>query len=344
MSKISIIVPVYNAELYLPECLNSILCQSFHDFEVIIINDGSTDGSFSICEKFAEKDSRINLFSIHNSGVSCARNFGLEKATGEWITFIDSDDWVEADYLEVLLRQTTNDTDIVMGNFFFNGRKLKIGRCSREIIRKEDFPSYPQSLMVSDCSKADAIEIDVEILCAACGKLTRRSVIEYSDIRFDESLKLNEDGLFHLSCYLRAKDIVIINVPLYHYRILNTSSNRHYREDVIEQMNAWALGFNKVVDGLPKQIKEDFISLSNYRRYLNIINMFFYHEECKLDYHSKVALLSKTLKNYDYHIYKINSNLLFAKRVEMLLLRLRVVCLLIFFTKVKRIVKKHLRK
>ena len=102
---ISVIVPVYNVEPYLRKCLDSIVNQTYRDFEILIIDDGSTDGSGRICDEYAEKDSRIKVFHTENRGLSCARNLGLAEAKGEWIGFVDSDDWIEPDMYEVLIRR-----------------------------------------------------------------------------------------------------------------------------------------------------------------------------------------------------------------------------------------------
>lgn len=97
--QISIVVPVYNVEKYLERCIDSILAQTFTDFELLLINDGSKDSSGLICDKYAEKDSRIRVFHKENGGVSRARNLGISNARGRWLCFIDSDDWVDKEYL-----------------------------------------------------------------------------------------------------------------------------------------------------------------------------------------------------------------------------------------------------
>ena len=102
LETISIIIPIYNVESYLRKCLDSIMEQSFSYFELLLINDGSTDSSGQICQEYVEKDDRIRYFEKENGGVSSARNFGIKHSRGEYITFIDSDDWVDSDYLEVL--------------------------------------------------------------------------------------------------------------------------------------------------------------------------------------------------------------------------------------------------
>ena len=103
LETISIIIPIYDVESYLRKCLDSIIEQSFPYFELLLINDGSTDASAQICQEYVEKDDRIRYFEKENGGVSSARNFGIKHSRGEYITFIDSDDWVEPNYLEIFI-------------------------------------------------------------------------------------------------------------------------------------------------------------------------------------------------------------------------------------------------
>ena len=116
--KISIIIPVYNVEKYISECIESILKQTYNNFELLLINDGSTDTSGNICDKYAELDKRIRVFHKKNEGVGIARNLGIEHARGEWICFIDSDDWISSDYFETIMN------DINIADLTFWGFKL----------------------------------------------------------------------------------------------------------------------------------------------------------------------------------------------------------------------------
>lgn len=123
--QISIIVPVYNAEKTIEKCLSSICNQTFKDLEIIVINDGSTDNSYSLCEDMASADKRIRLVTQTNSGRSYTRNRGLELATGEWIGFVDSDDWIEANMYERLHTVCTSQhAEIAQCSYFFNDNKL----------------------------------------------------------------------------------------------------------------------------------------------------------------------------------------------------------------------------
>ena len=116
---ISIIVPIYNVEKYLSRCINSVLSQTFPDFELLLIDDGSTDKSGYICDGYAQKDSRIKVFHIENGGVSAARNYGLDNARGEWITFVDADDWIDKDmYYKLYNEAILSEADIVICDFY----------------------------------------------------------------------------------------------------------------------------------------------------------------------------------------------------------------------------------
>lgn len=119
MPKISVIVPVYNTEQYLPRCIDSILAQTFTDFELLLIDDGSKDSSGKICDESAAKDSRIRVFHKENGGVSSARNMGLNNAQGEWITFVDSDDYLIEHSGFNLLARTDIEADLIVYSFLW---------------------------------------------------------------------------------------------------------------------------------------------------------------------------------------------------------------------------------
>ena len=135
MPLVSVIVPVYNAEKYLEDCVNSILSQILDDFELLLIDDGSTDSSGTICDSYKIRDSRVRVFHKKNGGVTSARRLGVEKSLGEWISFVDSDDIVKSDYCDVLIREIENDVDIIATRI--SNEKIKEGKYSNyEFIKK----------------------------------------------------------------------------------------------------------------------------------------------------------------------------------------------------------------
>lgn len=192
MPRISIIIPVFNVEKYIEKCIQSVLNQTFSDFELIIINDGSTDSSGLICEKMQKTDSRINLYNIENEGVSRARNIGILKSTGDWICFIDSDDWVEKDFLENFEVNRCENTTLVIQGIMFRYVDMK----------KRDFPFFRYSEADLYFPFAD-IHLQ-KVLHNGCpvAKLFNRNVIVNNNIRFNEKISLHEDHVFCLE-YLR---------------------------------------------------------------------------------------------------------------------------------------------
>ena len=120
--KISIIIPVYNAGNYIKKCIDSILSQTYENFEVIVINDGSSDNSWELLNKYYSDNKKIKLFNQENKGVSMTRNFGIDNANGDWITFVDADDWIENNTLERIVNiiEQNNNLEIIMSNLFYN--------------------------------------------------------------------------------------------------------------------------------------------------------------------------------------------------------------------------------
>ena len=144
MPKISVIVPVYNTEKYLRRCIDSVLAQTYQDFELLLIDDGSKDSSGAICDEYAEKDTRVRVFHKENGGVSSARNLGLDNAKGEWVTFIDSDDYFLPKGLTVLYSTAMQRrTNVSVANFYVEKNKKRYGQCegcSRVV--KDNFRSW----------------------------------------------------------------------------------------------------------------------------------------------------------------------------------------------------------
>ena len=189
--KVSIIIPVYNAELYLEQCLNSILTQSFEDFEVIVINDGSLDKSAEILNQFAITDKRVKVFHQKNAGVSNARNTGLLNAKGEWITFIDSDDYITPNYFNYSM-QSNADWVFVNISRDFNGEILDHVQFSDQQYNRSSFidqfylyPHFP----------------------GPWAKFFRREIICKNDLKFNPNLKFGEDAVFNVQ-YLNHCNII----------------------------------------------------------------------------------------------------------------------------------------
>ena len=184
--KISIIVPVYNVEQFLRHCIDSILNQSFADFELLLIDDGSKDASGEICDKYAVKDSRIRVFHKENGGVSSARNLGLENAKGEWVTFVDADDSLKERFLNDLFVNTDVDIDLVIGGYQEFGDYHNVNK----IENKQIFDFSDSAIFLDIDPKRNN---GLSIFYYPWGKLYRSSVLAFQKLRFSTKMKLAED-------------------------------------------------------------------------------------------------------------------------------------------------------
>lgn len=203
--KISVIIPVYNAEPYLRRCLDSLLAQTFTDFELLLIDDGSRDCSGAVCDEYAGRDPRIKVFHRPNGGVSAARNVGLDHACGEWITFVDADDFVRERYLEHLLSHTGGRIDLVISyaEVFGNGRPEK--------------ETYPSRRIEMPDLEILFVENDLHWHTSPWSKLYRRQVIGQRRLRFCEGMHIGEDGLFLYTFMLASRTIFISSDTDYCY-------------------------------------------------------------------------------------------------------------------------------
>ena len=207
MKVLSIVVPVYNVETYLPICVDSILRQSFTDYELILVDDGSTDQSGTLCDEYAVIDERISVIHKNNGGLSSARNAGLDMAKGEFISFIDSDDFVEPNMFEQLIHiQSYHNADIVICGYTRD----------KEMINN-DYSTFSQSVF-------SGIEYLKHLFCksgrdftngiSAWAKLYKSSL--FNGIRYPEGYVFEDEGTTH-KLYLKSKTVVQIDVPFYHY-------------------------------------------------------------------------------------------------------------------------------
>lgn len=205
---ISIIIPIYNSEKYLDKCLSYVKNQTFTDFEVIMVDSNSTDGSVDICLKFADMDSRFKYFYNENVGVSSARNKGLEEATGDYIAFIDSDDYVDIDYLEALSAPLEE-------------RKWDMIQCGMNIITKENMNQLDlTSCEFHDLEYAETVlkrDFHIFLFITTTSKLYRRDIIVNNDITFDENVAQSEDCLFNTQLLEYIKDVKHIEYVGYNY-------------------------------------------------------------------------------------------------------------------------------
>ncbi len=215
---ISVIVPVYNVEKYLDKCIKSIVNQTYQNLEIILIDDGSTDESAKICDLWAEKDERITVIHKANGGVSSARNMGLEHASGDYIGFIDSDDFIENDFYELLLNNMNEynaDVSRCIYRYAYDDGHTK---ASDEL--NEDIVVFDNNIdVLNDLHNSGHKSV------VLWNKLYKASILK--NVRFDELLKVGEDVVFNYFAFKKANRMVCQDIPKYNYRMRECSS-RYY--------------------------------------------------------------------------------------------------------------------
>ncbi len=211
--KISIIVPVYNAERFIAQCINSVLMLNERDWELILVDDGSNDQSVDICSRFATQDSRIKICSQRNAGASAARNVGLDYAKGEWISFVDADDWVDENFFDCL--SATFEYDIV----YFGFKTLKNSQVINNVICNKSYSATGNI----DSTLVDLLLSKELFYGFTWNKFYRRSIIEQNRLRFNEELTIKEDEEFIIRYCRFINSLYISNTTAYNYRILSDS-------------------------------------------------------------------------------------------------------------------------
>ena len=223
--KITVIVPVYNVEDYLDKCLDSVIKQTYKNIEIIVVNDGSTDNSGEICQEYAQKDNRIIYVEQENGGLSDARNAGLERMTGSYITFVDSDDWVEPNYVEVLHNKLIGyQADIAIGNYYSYNEDEAMYYF--HVNSESYYEKLYDNISIFE-NLYDAKQMKSFSLISAWGKLYKAELFDY--IRFDKG-KLGEDGYINQKLYLLVQKVIYINQGLYAYRQRSGSITKTWTE------------------------------------------------------------------------------------------------------------------
>lgn len=239
MPRISVIIPVYNTERYIRQCLDSVVTQTESDIEIILIDDGSTDASPAICDEYASIDDRVRVIHKKNGGVSAARNAGIREAKGKFVTFVDSDDYLESDALTTAYNAIiSNKADLLVWNFnYVEGNETR---------KNEEFPyantyynraSVEKMLATTLCPLVKSVEAPTEAIVGmgfAWNKLFKLDLIKNEDILFEESISLYEDVLYICEYLSKVGTVTIIDKALYNYRVLESGATLKYKPEIIE--------------------------------------------------------------------------------------------------------------
>lgn len=329
MKKITVIVPVYNADVYLEECLDSIIGQSYTNLEIILVNDGSTDNSQKICERYTTQDNRVFLINQKNGGVSRARNTGITYASGDYIMFVDSDDFIDKTICEKLIYK---DADLVFCRYHRSDSNEK---------HEKEFFSLSKLKNVSDIDKNmfEFLYTNTLFNPPVCKLYKKELISEF----FREDLDLGEDIVFNLEYLKHCNSIAFLDEELYYYRVGNTSSLSHkYDYERIE--NTY-----KVYQITSEQCKELFGANCD----VELLKSNFLREACLsikkiivLDNSQSIFQKRKMIKKFykDYNLNKFENEKWrresIGYRLFFLLLKMKQILLLIMFTFILSRIKK----
>ena len=238
--KISVIVPVYNVSKYLSSCIDSIINQTYKNIEIILINDGSIDNSGDICDEYQKKDKRIKVIHQKNMGVSSTRNKGIKLSTGEYLTFVDSDDILNENFIELLVSKVNKKT-LTLGKISFFENEIE-----SDEIKENDIKLNKDNLIIL---------AKMYLINSPCCRLYNREILINNNILFDSKLSLGEDLLFNLEYLKYIENVYIVNQSLYYYRrIDNVSLSSKYTKDM---KNIQFLLFDRFTDFFSKRIKDE---------------------------------------------------------------------------------------
>lgn len=233
--KISVIVPIYNSEDYLVKCIESIICQTYHNLEIILIDDGSTDGSPGICDHYGEVDERVKVIHKENGGNTSARKAGLAIAEGEYVGFVDSDDWIEPEMYEVLYKICKEKNLDIISCGFFNERedeREEIADFLEEGLHiVDDHDAFLQSVMKGNPRNSE------NIYSYLWAKLIRREIVLCAQGKIDDKIVFVEDRALLYTCYYNIRRLYILKRHLYHYRIRKDSTINRADDYTISKLN-----------------------------------------------------------------------------------------------------------
>ncbi len=321
MKLVSVIIPVYNVEKYLPKCLDSVIGQTYKNLEIICVNDGTPDNSSAILESYAEKDSRIRIINQENKGLSGARNTGIAFATGDYIVFLDSDDWMDVETIETAIKYSEN-TDTVMWGYIrefpnksiekkiFDGSRSFDENATRNLHRRL------AGLTGEELRNPE----NTDALVTAWGKLYTASIIKENNLQFvDTKIIGTEDLLFNMYYFCFAKRSFFIDKSFNHYRKDNeTSLTRSYKSKLFSQWSELYSRIRKCID--ENNLGEDFHKALDNRICLSMIGLGL-NELCNKASHSRRIKNLKTIlssdqytkayKNLDFSYFPIHWKLFF---------------------------------
>ena len=305
MKTLSVVIPVYKIkEEYLRECLNSISFQCSNEIEIILVDDGSPDNCGKICDEYAATDNRFKVIHQENQGVSVARNMGIKESNGEWITFIDPDDWIEADWGEVILNAVKKvDADIIMSDYYqeFATKQhpqflmSESGYLNEKYLKAVKIAPFNQ-LVINNKYK----EYESNVIW---NKIYRANLIKENNCLFDPKARKGQDVIFNAEIFQLTSCVYYIHKPLYHYRYLQQSITNRYNPKVRYYNEIAFRHYERIIDtySLSNEYKKAFYARVLTRLY-SCMRLFYFHKQNTMPFALVKSELNQILDSYPYNI------------------------------------------
>lgn len=296
---ISIVIPIYNAEKYLEECLESVINQTYKNIEIILLNDGSTDNSLNICNKYSLIDKRIKVNDLKHCGVSHARNVGIDISQGEYVAFVDGDDTIEPEFIEILYN-TCQANNVKLG-------VINVNYCYNTLVKK---PLTMKTGVVNVNTYYKLLLYNVKGF--SCNKLYHKSLLD--NICFDESITICEDLLFNVEVAGVTKHVSIVNKYLYNYRQSNMSAYRQkYNKNKITEIYA----YDKILSLIQKNCPEMLI-FYKYEYLLMAISQKHNYKDSSYKNEEIFSIIKTSVKKY-YSEVLMSKKIKISKKIYILL-------------------------
>ena len=280
---VSIIVPVYNVEEYLSRCIDSILAQTFTEFELLLIDDGSTDSSGIICDEYKNKDDRIRVFHKKNGGVSSARNIGIENANGDWLAFVDSDDYVYSTFLETYVELYSGEVELCI-----------LGIVPDYSISAEYKITNTSIDYNGDLKGALSLLYNCKMFGSLCNKCFKKSVIDKNDLRFNELYRFREDEEFLLRYMSHVKQVAATTMQSYVYIVPDW--NKYNNSENLLTLCSMYRSVLSIYEGKANNIT-DLYQTELYKEYLSLL---------RIDKYKSMKQLFVVISTIGWHIFRFS--------------------------------------
>ncbi|MCD7820264.1 MAG: glycosyltransferase, partial [Lachnospiraceae bacterium] len=354
---VSVIVAIYNVGEYLEQCIESVISQTEKNIEIILVDDGSTDNSADICDRYAAEDARIRVIHQANAGVSAARNAGIEAANADWVMFVDGDDWLTPDAVEILYGKAKSDDncDVFVGSFYYNYPDVEnfAGvKVAQETKYEYDLSAYRREIISYILGQVEIPELlqMKSNLTSPWAKIYRRKLLVSNKIFYVPGQKKAQDQVFNLYVAQYARKIIVVNEPVYHYRIWENSISLRLASNKVS-LDVYAF-WNK-------EVLKFFAQLENGEPFEELYNLYVFRRVKEISYIYFGAFLSgngsyketvKKISNAISSIYCREGKLgksryvIGTDKIIFILLRQKNYFLLRFVWKFRAILKKAINK